>query len=357
MPEHVGSLQPGLSNEEIEQFRRDLLTWFDKNQRDLPWRRTRDPYAIWISEIMLQQTRVNAVLPYYERFLSRFPDFRKLADAAEPDLLACWAGLGYYHRARNLQKAAIRMRERGAFPDTYDEIRALPGIGDYTSAAVASIAFDLEHAAVDGNVLRVASRIFDDETDIASASGRKRFAKLADKILDRSRPGAFNQAMMELGATVCLPKKPQCLICPVAQLCVSRKRGMQDQRPVRMAVVKSVEEERVVFWIAEAGRILAWQRPAESRLMPGFWELPERSELPAASVGQSLGAFRHGITLHNYRFEVREAVAPKDTGSCKWVEMDALAGMPVSTVMKKAKRIAEKHQKRDARPRSSTASV
>ena len=331
--------------------------WFDGHQRNLPWRHTRDPYAIWISEIMLQQTRVNAVLPYYEHFLKRFPDFRKLAEAPEADLLACWAGLGYYHRARNLQCAAIQMQERGTFPDTYDEIRALPGTGDYTAAAVASIAFDLAHAAVDGNVLRVASRIFDDGTDIGSASGRKHFGKLVEQILDRSRPGAFNQAMMELGATVCLPNKPQCLICPVAQMCISRKSGTQDQRPVRMGAVKSVEEERVVFWIAEAGRLLVWQRPAKSTLMAGFWELPEATELPAASVGRRLGAFRHGITFHNYRFEVREAAAPKDIGPCKWVAMDALASMPVSTVMKKAKRVAEKREGGDVTPRSSTASV
>ena len=357
MADRDDSPKPALSKEQIEHFRRDLLAWFDRNQRDLPWRRTRDPYAIWISEIMLQQTRVSAVLPYYERFLSRFPTIEALAEAPEADLLACWAGLGYYHRARNLQRAALQMRERGGFPNTYSEIRALPGIGDYTAAAVASIAFDLEHAAVDGNVLRVASRIFDDDTDIASLVGRRHFGKLAEKVLDRARPGAFNQAMMELGATVCLPKKPQCLICPVAQICTSRKNGSQDQRPVRMAVVRSVEEERVVFWIAEAGRVLMWQRPAKSRLMPGFWELPEFTELPTARVGQSFGAFRHGITFHNYRFDVREAAAPNDLGPCKWVAMDALATMPVSTVMRKAKRVVEKHERRDATLRSNTASV
>lgn len=357
MPERSGSAQAALSEQEIKRLRRDLLAWFDANQRDLPWRQTRDPYAIWISEIMLQQTRVNAVLPYYERFLSRFPNFQELAEAPESDLLACWAGLGYYQRARNLQRAAIRIRERGAFPERYEEIRDLPGIGDYTAAAVASIAFDLEHAAVDGNVLRVASRIFDDGTDIASPHGRKHFTELADRLLDGSRPGAFNQAMMELGATVCLPKNPHCLTCPVAEICGSRKNGNQDQRPVRMAVVKSVEEERVVFWIAEAGRLLIWQRPAQSRLMPGFWELPEPTELPSASVGRSLGAFRHGITFHNYRFDVREAAAPKEVGPCRWVAMDALASMPVSTVMKKAKRVVEKQERRNATPRSSTASV
>ncbi len=345
------------SEEEIQQLRRDLLDWFDKYQRDLPWRRTRDPYAIWISEVMLQQTRVAAASPFYERFLNRFPNYQALAGASESELLACWAGLGYYYRARNLQKAAIQIRERGAFPRTYDEIRTLPGIGGYTAAAVASIAFDLPHPAVDGNVLRVASRVFDDGTDVGSAAGRRHFGVLADRMLDRSRPGAFNQAMMELGATVCLPRKPQCLVCAIAQVCASRRSGRQEERPVKTTGVKSAQEERVVFWIAEAGRVLAWRRPAESRLMPGFWELPERAELPAASVGRRLGAFRHGITFHNYRFEVHEAVAPCDIGPCEWVAMDALATMPVSTVMKKAKRVADKSRKQNATPRSTTASV
>lgn len=346
-----------LSEEEIRQLRRDLLDWFDKHRRDLPWRRTRDPYAIWVSEIMLQQTRVAAVVPFYERFLNRFPTFESLSEASESDLLACWAGLGYYYRARNLQKAAIQMRERGAFPATYDELLAMPGIGEYTAAAVASIAFDLPRAAVDGNVLRVASRIFDDPADTGSAAGRKHLSTLADKLFDRSRPGAFNQAMMELGATVCLPKKPQCLICAVAQVCASRKSGTQEQRPVKMTGVRNVQEERMVFWIAEAGRVLAWRRPVQSKLMPGFWELPERTELPAASVGRRLGAFRHGITFHSYRFEVHEAAAPRDVGPCEWVAMDALATMPVSTVFRKARRVAEASRKEKATARSSTASV
>ncbi|HEY7302507.1 MAG TPA: A/G-specific adenine glycosylase [Bryobacteraceae bacterium] len=346
-----------LSEADIQQFRRDLLAWFDGSQRDLPWRRTRDPYSIWISEIMLQQTRVTAVLPFYERFLGRFPDFRRLAAAPESELLACWAGLGYYHRARNLQKAAIRMRELDGFPDTYDEIRKLPGTGDYTAAAVASIAFDLPRAAVDGNVLRVASRIFDDGTSTSTASGRKHFRALATLLLDTSRPGAFNQAMMELGATVCLPRKPQCLICPVEQFCEACRNGTQEQRPVRAAGIKSVEEDRVVFWIAEAGKILAWQRPPQSKLMAGFWELPERAQLPSASVGRTLGMFQHGITFHSYRFEVQEAAAPADLGPCEWVSIDALASMPLSTVMRKAKRIADRTRKPVATARSSTASV
>src|SRR5581483_7031740 len=162
-----------LSATEIERFRACLLLWFDAHKRDLPWRRTRDPFAIWLSEIMLQQTRVAAVIPYYERFLNRFPNFEELATAPEPELLAYWSGLGYYYRARNLQLAARRMRDAGMFPASYAEIRRLPGVGDYTAAAVASIGFNLPHAVLDGNVFRVLSRIFDDRTDIAGGHGRK----------------------------------------------------------------------------------------------------------------------------------------------------------------------------------------
>lgn len=324
---------------DVETFRRDLLRWFEQYRRDLPWRRTRDPYAIWISEIMLQQTRVAAVIPYYDRFLSRFPDFRTLAEAPEADLLAHWAGLGYYYRARNLQKAARAMFEAGAFPATYEGIRRLPGIGDYTAAAVASIAFELPHAVLDGNVFRVLSRVFNDETNIASPAARKHFGQMADELLDRQRPGEFNQALMELGATICLPNNPQCLLCPVSGFCAARAEGRQNELPVKILPQKTVRETRVLFWIAQQGQVLAWQRPADARLMPGFWELPEREQLPLAEPGRKLGTFRHGITFHNYRFEVVEAKPPMEIGDCRWIAVEGLASMPVSTVLKKATKL------------------
>jgi len=335
-----------LSADEIREFRRDLLAWFARHRRDLPWRRTRDPYAIWISEIMLQQTRVATVIPYYERFVARFPTFAALADAPEQELLASWAGLGYYYRARNLQKAARRMAATGKFPATYEQIRELPGIGEYTAAAVASIAFDLPHAVVDGNVFRVLSRVFADNTDIASGAGRTHFAALANAMLDREQPGAFNQAVMELGATVCLPKKPQCLVCPLAVTCRARAEGQQTDFPVKLGDQKSVEETCVLFWIVRDDKLLVWQRPPEARLMPGFWELPERAELPQVEVGRRLGSFRHGITFHNYRFEIHEAEAPQDPGLCQWVRMEDLAALPLSTILKKARRVLEGDQAR-----------
>jgi A/G-specific adenine glycosylase len=327
-----------LSGQEIEQFRRDLLGWFAVHQRTLPWRETRDPYRIWVSEIMLQQTRVAAVLPYYQRFVERFPDVRALASASEPELLGHWAGLGYYYRARNMQQAARLMQERGSFPATYQEIRDLPGVGDYTAAAISSIAFDLPHAALDGNVLRVLSRVLDERTNIASGIGRRRFAALAQEMLDSEHPGAFNQAMMELGATVCLPKNPQCLLCPVAQLCRARASCMQNELPVKAVRTAMVQERRAVFWIERGGKLLLWQRPPTARLMPGFWELPEAIHLPGATPGAKLASFRHGITFHSYSFEVREATAPMEIGECQWVALSQLGDLPASTIVKKARR-------------------
>lgn len=334
---------------EIGQFRSDLRSWFAVYQRDLPWRRTRDPYAIWISEIMLQQTRVAAVIPYYERFLARFPNFHTLAESSEPDLLAHWAGLGYYYRARNLQKAAQIMHAAGAFPSTFEEIRGLPGIGDYTAAAVASIGFDLPHAVLDGNVFRVLSRLGNDATNIASSVGRKHFSGKAEELLDHEQPGAFNQAMMELGATVCLPKNPQCLLCPVASHCKARKNGTQNTLPVKIVVQKSIQEHRVLFWIEREDRLLLWQRPPDSRLMPGFWELPERTQLPDAVAGRKLGSFRHGITFHNYIFELRESAPPDQFAPCQWVPIADLLRLPLSTVVKKARRIQAQYHQNHAR--------
>jgi A/G-specific adenine glycosylase len=321
---------------EICQLRSRLLTWFAQFKRDLPWRLTNDPYRIWISEIMLQQTRVAAVIPYYERFLNRFPNVEALANAPEEDLLTHWAGLGYYSRARNLQKSAQRIVAAGGFPATYDGICELPGVGDYTAAAVASIAFNLPHAALDGNVFRVLSRLFNDWTNIRSPQARRHFAKLANAMMDPAQPGDFNQAMMELGATVCLPKVPQCLLCPVGGLCRAREAQTQASLPVRVAIQRKAAEHRTVFWIERDGRLLLWQRPADARLMPGFWELPERDQLPQAEAGENIGTFRHGITVHNYRFTIVRCAPPQETGTCRWVSFSDLNCLPSSTVLRKA---------------------
>ncbi len=338
-----GATRPGFwTDTRIRQFRSSLLTWFETARRDLPWRRSNDPYRVWVSEIMLQQTRVTAAIPYYERFLESFPSVEALAEAPEADLLANWAGLGYYHRARNMQQAARAIQDAGGFPNTHEAILELAGVGGYTAAAIASISFGLPHAVLDGNVFRVLSRVANNSTDIASSAGRKVFSALADAMLDRERPGDFNQAMMELGATLCLPRNPQCLVCPVSALCQARAAGTQDRLPVKKKPQKSVYEERSLYWITRGREVLLWQRPAESKLMPGFWELPEAEQVPQTGSGVEKGSFRHGITFHNYLFRVVAAPVPLQLGICQWIDRHQMAKLPLSTVARKALKVLER---------------
>ncbi len=314
-------------------FRKRLLDWYRDVRRDLPWRRTSDPYRVWISEIMLQQTRVAAVIPYYEKFLGRFPDAASLASAPEADLLTHWAGLGYYTRARNLQKAAQQMAD-GMFPSTYEGIRALAGVGDYTAAAVASISFGLPHAAVDGNVLRVLTRLGNDSSDIALPATRKRLAAEAQRMLDPRHPGDYNQAVMELGATVCTPRNPACGECPVSRWCEARVAGTQQQLPVKIRAQKQEAIELRLLAVVREGRILL--RPSEK--VAGFWDLPQAADLPAAMPGPVLGSFTHQITFRKYSCVVVEASLKKasiPTGF-RWFDASAPESMPVSTMTRKA---------------------
>ncbi len=224
---------PRRTKPQLQSLRSQLLAWFAEHQRDLPWRRNRDPYRIWISEIMLQQTRVAAVIPYFEKFLARFPDAPSLAAAEEPEVLRMWSGLGYYSRARNLQTAArqIVAQHAGAFPESLPEIRALRGIGNYTANAILSIAFNQQHAVLDGNVARVIARLEALRGDLRESARWQLLQKTADTFLALESPGNWNQAMMELGATICTPRAPQCLICPVSQHCRARKLGLQNVIP------------------------------------------------------------------------------------------------------------------------------
>ena len=222
-----------LTPSELKKFRAELLNWFATYQRDLPWRRDSDPYRIWVSEIMLQQTRVAAVIPYFEKFCARFPDVRALAEAEEAEVLRMWSGLGYYSRARNLQAAAQQIvREHGGtFPATEDDIRALRGIGKYTTNAILSIAFGKKHAVVEGNVARVVARLEAIRGDLREGPRWELLQRTADRLLSPEAPGNWNQAMMELGATICTPRSPQCLLCPVANFCRARKLGLQELIP------------------------------------------------------------------------------------------------------------------------------
>ena len=222
----------------MENFSRKLIDWYRENGRDLPWRRTKDPYLIWISEIILQQTRVAQGYDYYQRFVTRFPDVYALAAADEDEVMRYWQGLGYYSRARNLHAAARSMAEAGGFPVTYAGVRALKGVGEYTAAAICSFAYDMPYAVVDGNVYRVLSRWLGIDTPIDSAEGKKLFVQVADELLDRGRPDLYNQAIMDFGALQCTPVAPDCLFCPLNDSCVARLKGIAGSLPVKQHKTK-----------------------------------------------------------------------------------------------------------------------
>jgi A/G-specific adenine glycosylase len=310
---------------DVRSIRRKLSRWYHDAKRDLPWRRTRNPYAIWISEIMLQQTRVVAVIPYYERFLQFFPDVATLAKAPEENLLALWSGLGYYSRARNLQKAARDIVARGGFPAEHAELLTLAGIGDYTAAAVSSIAFGLPHAAVDGNVRRVIARLAND----ANANG----PMLAERLLDRKDPGSWNQAMMELGATICLPRQPLCDSCPLAGNCAARIAGTQYEVPGKKKKLDVVKLERTLLVIRREEKILLVPSPR----VDGFWDLPE--PFPGARTGAELGSFTHAITNKRYAFRVKEATTTKAPKDAQWFSAKKLEEIPLGTTARKALKI------------------
>ena len=318
-----------------------LLAWYARGHRELPWRDTRDPYAIWVSEIMLQQTRAQAVIPYYRRFLERFPTVAALAAAAEDDVLALWSGLGYYSRARNLRRAAQRIAAAGGFPRTLAGLRALPGIGDYTAAAVGSIAFGLPFAVLDGNVLRVVARVANDASDISAGRTRERFRAIAQQWLDPGEPGQFNQALMELGATVCLPRNPLCLVCPLAARCRARQEGTAAQLPVKLRKTEPVRLSGTLLVVRNRGRVLLRQRDAATKRMAGFWDLPAPDDLPDAKIGARIGEIRHTITHHHYTLEVRGATASRPgRGGFQWFTLAQLGGIPFSTTARKALHLA-----------------
>lgn len=321
-------------------FRQWLLRWFDENARDLPWRRSRDPYAIWVSEIMLQQTRVAAVLEHYTRFMSRFPTLADLAAATENEVLAHWSGLGYYRRARMLHRAAQFVSEKleGRFPEKSTELRALPGVGEYTAAAVASIGFGEAVVCVDGNVERVLRRIRGwDETSGTTA----KIKTAAIRLLDDSRPGDFNQAMMELGATVCLPRGPLCSECPVRELCLTQGEHRVSERK-KMRSVQSAYGflRRTPRGRMAAAEVLLEQRPAAASLMPGMWELPV---IDAASMQIEARAFtvRHSITDTNYYVTIyrldakQEKQLPSPSAARQWHSVRELHTLPLTGLARK----------------------
>lgn len=278
------------SMEQKRHFSINLLEWYEKHKRDLPWRRHRNPYYIWVSEIMLQQTRVDTVIPFFNRFIERFPTVEDLADAPEQDVLKCWEGLGYYSRARNLQAAAKQVKELhgGMVPDDKASVFALKGVGPYTAGAILSIAFNKPEPAVDGNVMRVLSRYFLIEEDIMKGSTRAFMESLVVELIPDGRASDFNQALMELGALVCTPKSPHCLTCPVMEHCSARQEGKEEQLPIKTKAKPPRPEYRVVALVEgrgdHIGRVLIRQRPQEG-LLARMWELPHL-QTPAVRSGR-----------------------------------------------------------------------
>lgn len=253
-----------------------LLAWYNRHRRAFPWREEATPYRIWVSEIMLQQTRIEAALPYFDRFMAALPTVSALAGAEEERMMKLWEGLGYYSRARNLQKAAKQIVNEygGELPASYDRLLALPGIGEYTAGAIASMAFGLPVPAVDGNVLRVTARLLDDDGDITRAPVKKRLREAVCTMLPADRPGDFNQAIMELGETVCLPNtRPLCEECPLAEECRGRRAGHPERLPVRAEKKARRVERRTVMIVIAEGRVLLHRRK-ETGLLAGMWELP-----------------------------------------------------------------------------------
>jgi len=304
------------------EFSRALLDWYDRNKRTLPWRENGDPYRVWLSEIMLQQTRVAAVLEHYQRFLKKFPTVEKLAAARESSVLAAWSGLGYYRRARMLHAAAKQVARQygGKFPRTSGELRELPGIGRYTAAAIASIAFGEAVAVVDGNVERVLSRIVG-----RRLAGEEVWSEAQAK-LSAHRPGDFNQGMMELGATVCVPGVPKCLLCPVRSFCAaqgelapSRSNGRQKKCHVQYALGR---REDAIFLV---------QRARDASLMPGMWELPE---IDGNGAEKTLVRVRHSITVTDYAVRVIESMPPSEIQGT-WVNQRRLASMALTGLTRK----------------------
>jgi A/G-specific adenine glycosylase len=351
-----------MSKEKFAALRRRLLRWYDAHRRDLPWRRTADPYAIWISETMLQQTQVATVIPYYERFLAAFPTAGALARAPLAKILALWSGLGYYRRAENLKRAAqiIARRHHGAIPQDYDALRALPGIGDYTAGALMSIAFGKPYAAVDGNVRRVLQRLF-------SPRDEKELRALALALVPKTRAGDFNQSLIELGATICSAEAPRCAICPVSSECAQRVRKAARFTP---RTAKHLRSKRVTWPLAiicRSGRVLL-RRRAEGGLLGGLWEFPGNELKKNESIESALrshlaefgatikhkrriGELRHAITNRNIRAPIflvklaRSRNIALGRAQWRWLAPEALGEYPVSSMTTKALKIFAAHEK------------
>ena len=333
-----------------------LLDWYGDVRRRLPWRATRDPYRIWVSEVMLQQTQVRTVIPYYESFLERFPTVEDLAAASIDEVLASWSGLGYYRRARQLHSAAVRIVAGGkGFPSRSRQLQDLPGVGPYTAAAVASMAFGEPIPALDGNVERVLCRRLGCDQDPKRSETRRRLLEAASQLLDSVRPGDSNQALMELGARICRPRRPSCRACPLRTGCRACLSGDPERYPPRRRRRTVERVEQVVAVARQRGRVLLFRRPEDSDLLAGLWELPNVRRRARLASGEKVlsrryggrwrlhpsdDRVRHGIThraltlhVHRARFEAGDEVG--EGPEAAWVTSAELSGFPLSSMVKK----------------------
>jgi len=344
-----------------KKIQRKLLDWFHKHGRDLPWRRTRDPYAIWISEIMLQQTQVDTVIPYYQRFLKSFPTVRRLAEADLSKVLKAWEGLGYYSRARNLHRASqvLSSHLKGKIPDTIEGLLNIPGIGRYTAGAILSIAYNKEAPILDGNVKRVLARLFAISGDIREKETGQTLWTLSESLIPQGYAGSFNQALMDLGAMVCTPRNPLCLRCPLQRLCKAKAQGKPERYPLKAAKKRIPRVDAFSVLIERNGKLLVRQRPPEG-LLGGLWEFPNwktedkrglRSKLRLRNhikkelgvnvkVKESIGTFQQTfshfkLTLHVFQCE--SSNLDKNRGG-KWIPIQNLDQLAMSRIHR---RIAE----------------
>lgn len=348
-------------------MQKTLLDWYDRSKRDLPWRRTKDPYAIFLSEMMLQQTQVKTVIPYYLRFLEELPDWKTLARAKEEKVLKLWEGLGYYRRARNLQAAAqaILKDHGGRLPADLEDILELPGVGLYSAGAILSIAFQKPQALVDGNVIRVFSRLFLLRGDLKTGEGNKRVWELARTFLSEKRPGDFNQALMELGATLCLPEAPQCLLCPMLSFCQAAQKGLQNELPEMPKSRKTVEVPMAALLVENKGKVLVKKRSQEEKWLKGMWEFPsaegisfkeacERLEkdLSLRTDPRELQEVRHQITHHKIHLKLFRGVLKKSAQlplGFKWVTPRELPKLPFASAQSKLRKWALEFLKKGSR--------